>query len=594
MKYSTVSFTFNKLNIIFLIGLLVCAKNSLAETNSWGEIKKIRPSIEGADHYGDDSFGYSVALDGNTAIVGASWYNKLYYGFAYIFDRNTGGANAWGEVKRLSASDAELYRNDLFGATVAVNEDIAIVGAPNVTAAYIFERNTGGANVWGQVKKLTVANAVGFAKSVDVSGDIAIVGASVHINQPGAAYVFQKNSGGVNAWGLVKKLIASDAEEYDEFGFSVAAEDDIVLVGSPGKNIGAMYVFRRDKGGIDAWGEVKKLTASKKNAYDFGCSVAMAGNLAVVGALSAEVDTPLNFCGSAYVFERAVDMWNEVAILTASDGKNGDYFGSSVAIAGDTVIVGAERGHDAKQNGAVYIFRKDFGGPNRWGEVKKLTATYTWQQNNIEFGCSVAIDDDFIFVGAQEQRTHYNDGKGITYIFGKFGPSPSETFTNAQSLSSGSGSSSGLAIGSNIGAATETGEPAHAGNGGPYHSVWWNWSETSSILALESLPGDALLVDTLGSDFDTVLAVYTGSAVNNLTQIAANDNAGTGIETSEVSFQFDSGQTYHIVVDGKTASDTGNVILNYAIIPEPFLFINCYVLFVVFYRRKFFCRRKTI
>ena len=113
-------------------------------------------------------------------------------------------------------------------------------------------------------------------------------------------------------------------------------------------------------------------------------------------------------------------------------------------------------------------------------------------------------------------------------------------------------------------------------------------------MALESLPGDALLVDTLGSGFDTVLAVYTGSAVNNLTQIAANDNAGTGIETSEVSFQFDSGQTYHIVVDGKTASDTGNVILNYAIIPEPFLFINCYVLFVVFYRRKFFCRRKTI
>ena len=97
--------------------------------------------------------------------------------------------------------------------------------------------------------------------------------------------------------------------------------------------------------------------------------------------------------------------------------------------------------------------------------------------------------------------------------------------------------------------------------------------------------GDTLLVDTHGSDFDTVLAVYTGAAVNNLTQIAANDDYG-GMQTSELSFQFNPGVTYHIAVDGKTASDTGNVVLNYAVIPEPFLIINCYLLFIICYFRK--------
>ena len=92
--------------------------------------------------------------------------------------------------------------------------------------------------------------------------------------------------------------------------------------------------------------------------------------------------------------------------------------------------------------------------------------------------------------------------------------------------------------------------------------------------------GDILIVDTHGSDFDTVLAAYTGLDVSNLTQIAANDDAGAGIQTSEVDFQFNPGITYRIVVDGKTDSDTGNITLNYALIPEP-----CYLLFVIYWKK---------
>jgi len=145
-----------------------------------------------------------------------------------------------------------------------------------------------------------------------------------------------------------------------------------------------------------------------------------------------------------------------------------------------------------------------------------------------------------------------------------------------------------LADGSNTNAITEPGEPAHAGYG-PFHSVWWDWKSPGNSLVLsgaKDADGDMLLVDTHGSDFDTVLAVYTGLDVSNLTEIASNDDAGPGTNTSEVVFDFIANETYHIVVAGKTESDTGNIVLHYEIIPEPLLFINCYLLFIIYYLRK--------
>ena len=144
------------------------------------------------------------------------------------------------------------------------------------------------------------------------------------------------------------------------------------------------------------------------------------------------------------------------------------------------------------------------------------------------------------------------------------------------------------ADGSNTNAIIEPGEPAHAGYG-PFHSVWWDWkSPSSSMFSMKSNTsgGDVLLVDTHGSDFDTVLAVYTGSVISNLTEIAANDDAGSGTNTSEVIFAFLPDETYHIAVAGKTSSDVGNIVLNYEIIPEPCLFIIYNLLIVIYWRRR--------
>ncbi len=299
-------------------------------------------------------------------------------GAAYIFQRNQGGPNNWGEVTKLTASDAQA--GDQFGTSVAISGDTAIVGANaedaggaggRAGASYIFQRNQGGPDNWGEVTKLTASDAQAFdffGSSVAISGDTVVVGAilgDAGAFDAGAAYIFERNQGGPNIWGQVTKLLASDAQIDDFFGWSVAVSGDTAVVGAVfedagGASAGAAYVFERDQGGPDNWGEVTKLTASDAQADDvFGDSVAISGgDTAVVGAIGE--NSAGGDAGAAYVFERnqgGPDNWGEVKKLTASDAQPADYFGLSVAISGDTAVVGAigedSAGGDA---GAAYVF----------------------------------------------------------------------------------------------------------------------------------------------------------------------------------------------------------------------------------------------
>ncbi|MCH7953857.1 MAG: FG-GAP repeat protein, partial [Chloroflexi bacterium] len=148
----------------------------------------------------------------------------------------------------------------------------------------------------------------------------------------------------------IKKLTASDAQLFDELGYSVAFSGDIIVagawmedaVGDINATYGAAYVFVRDQGGAGNWGEVKKLSASDAQAGDlFGRRVAVSGDTAVVGADGE--DTGGSFAGAAYLYHRnegGADNWGEVTKLTASDADAFDHFGFSVAISGDTAIVG--------------------------------------------------------------------------------------------------------------------------------------------------------------------------------------------------------------------------------------------------------------
>lgn len=333
----------------------------------WRFIKRL--ATDGAS----SGFGYPVAISGNTVVIGA--YSdrigiNFQQGSAFIFERDQGGLNNWGEVKKLVASNGTA--GDFFGHSVAISGNTIVVGAdgdnvgPHLDqgSAYIFFRNRGGTNAWGQVKRLSYDGAADdrFGTSVAISGNTVVVGAfadEIGINfQQGSASIFERDQGGLNKWGEVKKLIASDGAADDRFGYSVAISGNTVVVGAFTDAIGAnfaqgsAYIFERDQGGLNTWGRVKKLIASDGADYDhFGYSVAISSRTVVVGA---------NGDNSAYTFERdqgGVNRWRNVKKLLASDGADGA-LGHSVAISSDTIVVGAylDASDTNIRQGSAYIY----------------------------------------------------------------------------------------------------------------------------------------------------------------------------------------------------------------------------------------------
>ena len=408
--------------LIMVVGGLLTGPAGLSRESQSAEAALPREvkRLIASDAEGGDYFGHTVAISGDTGIVGSSRLPRS-AGAAHIFERDEGGTGNWDEMKMLTNSDAQAF--DGFGSSVAISDDTAVVGsrdfvyargAPKVGAAYIFERDEGGADNWGEVTKLTASDAQPgdfFGRSVAVSGDTAVVGGNE------AAYVLERDQGGKGSWGEVKKLLASDAQAGAAFGARVSISGDTAVVGAlndgvGGTRPGAAYVFQRNQGGADNWGEVKKLTASDARPFDmFGLSVAVSGDTAVVGSIN---DAEGNLAGAAYVFHRnqgGADNWGEVKKLTSFDLQAGDLFGDSVAVSGDTAVVGAlHEDAGATAAGVAYVFERDQGGHDNWGEVQRLTSFAA--QHYGQFGQSVAVSGDTVLVGADSEDTG-----GAAYVF---------------------------------------------------------------------------------------------------------------------------------------------------------------------------------
>lgn len=401
------------------------AVNAIGESSLSSEMNAL-PAVtseelwyRGAGDYGDgDELGRSVAMSGDYLVAGAPYEDGtgLDYGAAYVYYKDQGADNAWGQVIKLSASDAA--DSDTFGHSVAISGDYVVVGAPNKDgsaadegAAYVYYRDQGGTDAWGQVTKLTASDAAAgdqFGYSVSISGDLVVVGANRKSGggtDRGAAYVFDKDYPTSDSWGEVLKLTASDAADGDQFGYSVSISGDYAVLGAPykdgtGADEGASYVYYRDQGGTDNWGQVTKLTASDAAAGDeYGNSVAIDGDYVVAGALGE--DGAGTDQGAAYVYGRdegGADNWGEVVKLAASDAADSDEFGSSVSISGDYILVGApyEDGTGTDQ-GAAYVFYRNQDGPDVWGEVLKITTVGAEDDNLV--GYSVGIGDYFLVTG---------------------------------------------------------------------------------------------------------------------------------------------------------------------------------------------------
>lgn len=391
--------------------------------------------ITASDAQDEDQLGWSVDLDGDDLIAGTNIISSHDYrsGKAFLHARNAGGTDAWGEVEKLEAVNGEYF--DMYGYSVAVDGDIAVVGAPwedqaeeDAGSAYVYARNQGGAGSWGLLKKLTASDSRlgdGFGYAVAIDGDVIIVGAAHSSSVTwagGVAYVYVRDRGGADNWGEAARIVPGDLPEAAYFGFSVSLHGDLAVIGSlydigPGNRCGAAYVFARDLGGPEAWGEVKKLTAFDAEDQDqFGCSVCVSGDLIIVGAdwkHESGVER-----GAAYIFGRdqgGPDNWGLIKKLSAGDAAYGDAFGISVSISGTHALVGAPGADGSVTDlGAVYVFSRDLGGANAWGEAGKVMPYDANESSG--FGNSTALDGDLFAAGAPLKRGGGNH-RGAVYIY---------------------------------------------------------------------------------------------------------------------------------------------------------------------------------
>ena len=336
---------------------------------AWEFIAKLTAS----DGAADDQFGKAVFISGDMAIVGAP--NGADSGAAYIFLRDEGGSNLWGQAAKLVAVDGEI--DDQFGISVTVSGDAAVVGAPgdddyglDSGSAYVFRRDEGGADAWGQAAKVLPSDGqiyASFGRAVSVTGDTAIIGAYqdyVNGDYSGSTYIFQRNHGGADAWGQIAKIVPADIAPHDQFGFSVSIGDDIAVIGAPssdpmGNDSGSAYLFQRNQGGPDAWGLVAKLVPAEGSAHAaFGYSVSISGDSVLAGAWRDDDLYPN--AGSAYIFRQdqgGPSAWGQVAKVTPIEISADANFGTSVAISGDDAIVGAPRINTlGEDSGAAYVF----------------------------------------------------------------------------------------------------------------------------------------------------------------------------------------------------------------------------------------------
>jgi outer membrane protein assembly factor BamB len=277
--------------------------------------------------------------------------------------------------------------------------------------------NTAGANLGDLLYTLAPPDALvndGFGSSIAISGNAALIGAPASYNYPpprnGSAYLFD-----LTTRRMLTKLTPSDASSRDRFGFSVAVDGNLALIGAPrDANHGVAYLFDLDTGQ-----QLAEFSASDAYAEDFfGSSVALSGNHAIVGACRAGSAQPCSIYGSsnqfgaAYIFDLATRQ--QVFKLTASDAEPHDNFGSSVAISGDKLIVGAWENDHIGSHGSAYGFDVNTGQ-----QLHKLTAPPLPDDNfDGNFGYSVALNRNFALIGANygiDDDTY--DYTGSAYLF---------------------------------------------------------------------------------------------------------------------------------------------------------------------------------
>jgi hypothetical protein len=401
-----------------LLALAGCSQSNINLRGTQTRTRTETPSPSGPDTEASelapeddenlDDFGASVSITDDTILIGApnsGDSSEEPIGSAYVFTRS---GDTWSQQTKLTANDGEA--GDQFGTAVALAGDTALVGTKSrLGSAYVFTRSGG---TWSQQTKLAPDSdereQFGSAVALTADTSTALIGADKGSSGPGSAYVFTR---GGDTWSRQTKLHADDGDSSDYFGREVAIAGDTALIADPyddepnGDAAGSAYVFTRSG---DTWSQQSKIAADDGDAEDhFGRSVALAGDTALVGAPYDE-DPNGKWAGSAYAFTRSGDAWSQQAKLTAADGDPGNRFGFSASLTDGTAVIGAmyDEGPDGVKTGSAHVFTRS---DDRWTQQDTLVAADGTEKDM--FGNAIDMSGDAVLVGAKEAQS------GAAYVY---------------------------------------------------------------------------------------------------------------------------------------------------------------------------------
>lgn len=390
----------------------LCATLTLVAANSYAT----QDIIVAGDARAGDSFGYGVAIDGSTVLVGAFKADvdgMQDAGAAYVYVLDDKG---WQQQAKLVADPA--FADDTLGGKVALKNDIAMLGVmrrddkgKDSGAVVAFERT---ADTWQQRQIFTAPDAKpgdAFGQSVALSENYLVIGAprnDISGTDAGAAYIYKREN---NAWRYQTKISASDGAAGDLFGISLAIDGDTILVGADlhdekAENAGAVYVYVLEN---NQWQQQAKLMASDAGHTDiFGVRVALSGNTALISARRDDTELGKD-AGSAYIFVRNGNHWSQQLKLTSPDGQADDRFGRGVALSADTAIISAMN-HDAngKDTGALYVYKR---GADGWRYHSKVVAKSSMPEDR--FGWNVGLSDGVAVIASPNHDAKGQDAGAV-------------------------------------------------------------------------------------------------------------------------------------------------------------------------------------
>ncbi len=383
-------------------GLAVLYERQSGPTGTWVEVQQMLPTTVAAGH----RFGRSVSMHGERAAIGA--VQPADRGAVYIFEQHHGGTNNWGEVQRITPTNVLV--GSRFGYATALHGDLLAVGAPDddfdnngviAGGVFLFGRNVDGPDAWGEIMRWGPGGTNGTRNidagwSVALSDDTLVVGAprynvDVELVREGAVFVFHRDADGPDSWGHIQTIVAENLADSREFGWDVALQEDLLIIGAPATGSGRVMLYERPNG-TNTFQFIEELNGSLDDGLRFGHSVALDQRRMLIGSPHNSGGQNI---GAAYVYERPdpdSSSWTMLETLRRPSGSPAGLFGTVAALGGGSGLVGAPADLDLLANqGYAFLYRFDYNTTPELTSSLSIDPVFRSHSSGVSSGNNIAV-----------------------------------------------------------------------------------------------------------------------------------------------------------------------------------------------------------